>query len=189
MNIKKLFLVIFSFSIFSAVTPMVAQEAAEAYNTKEFPQTLKDLRRFEIITLGSLPFITLDVSLVKSVSNWYKNGSDTTTGPNILAANTYTQEEQIKILKTSLAISLGVGLSDYAYRVGKRIYTKNKNKKENKSVLVIPLEEDPDAIKLENPFDDINNNEEVQTIEEYEENQLEADYSEVIDIEEIEDKE
>ena len=33
------------------------------YEKEEFPDFLHDLRRFEIITLGSLPFVTLDTSL------------------------------------------------------------------------------------------------------------------------------
>lgn len=186
---RKFVLFIAIFSLFTAVAnPLFAEDtSAEEYNTKEFPQSLKDLRRFEIVTLGALPFITLDVSIVKSVENWYKNGQNTQEGPNIFAVNTYTQEEQIKILKTSLAISVGVGLTDYIVRVGKRVYTKYQNKKENKSVLIMPLEEDPDAIKLENPFEEMQEDEPVQTIEEFEQSESLIDSSDVIDVEEIED--
>ena len=35
----------------------------EPYREDEFSQGLKDLRRFEIITLGSMPFITLNSSI------------------------------------------------------------------------------------------------------------------------------
>lgn len=158
-------LLIFTFTIFSR--PAFAENTTpEPYNMEEFPQSLKDLRRFEIISLGALPFVTLDVTLAYSFINWYKDPVKSETGPNIFAGNSFSQEEQVKILKTSLFISCGVGITDFGYRLTKRLIDKHKTKIENKSVLIIPLEEDPDAIKIENPYQNQTDNEVEEVAEE-----------------------
>lgn len=152
-NILK-FLMMLSLCL-SFLQPLFAEDTTpEPYHNEEFPETLQDLRRFEIITLGSMPFITLDVTLAYSGYNYVKSGFDEAYAPNIFAASSYTPEEQKKIILTSLGVSACVGLADYGVRLVKRLVNQHKIKNQEKSILVTPIEEDPDAVKLSNPYDD-----------------------------------
>ena len=54
----------FSFSAF-------AEDAGNKNdNSDEIPQSLQDFRRLEIITLGAMPFVTLDVTLGYSMEQY-----------------------------------------------------------------------------------------------------------------------
>ena len=74
MKLKKLFigaLIIFSLSqagLFSQSNQTKNTEP-KPYSEDEFIQPLEDLRRFEIITLGSMPFITLNTAIVFKTLN------------------------------------------------------------------------------------------------------------------------
>lgn len=127
----------------------------EPYNTEEFPQALKDLRRFEIITLGSMPFVMLDCNMVYS-GVLYAQGKTQSFNP--LNTSNYSTKQQIGLILTSLSISCGIGLTDFAVnkiKAGK--IKKSKKSSKNNSVLIVPIEEDPDAIKIETPaeIDDV----------------------------------
>ena len=73
-----------------------------------------DLRRAEIVSLGSLPFTTLSTtlgySLIKGFSNGFRDGF-----PNPMAKdkNAFNSNEQLGIFFTSLGISVLIGLIDY----------------------------------------------------------------------------
>ena len=67
-------LVLISALFLNFAAPVFADDTTPVpYDDKEFPQTLKDLRRFEIITLGALPFVTLDTTLVYSTIRYAKH--------------------------------------------------------------------------------------------------------------------
>ena len=89
----------------------------KAYSSDEFPQVLKDLRRFEIITLGSMPFVTMDTAIIF-------NGIKFATGKaqtfNPLATADYTPEEMKTVILTSLCISAGIGITDFVIQIIKR---------------------------------------------------------------------
>ena len=117
----------------------------EPYKEDEFSQGLKDLRRFEIITLGSMPFITLDCAIVY---NGYKYATGQTQTFNPLATADYSQQEMERIIITSLCISAGIGISDYVINLIKR---NRVNKKKSRETSTIKIEEDPDAIRIPLP--------------------------------------
>lgn len=148
-SVLLIFLISFSF-VFSADTTTASD--AEPYNKEEFPQALKDIRRFEIITLGSMPFVMLDVNMVYSAVLKSK-GEIEKFSP--LKTSNYTTEQQKKLILTSLTVSAGVGLTDFIYQTVKRTSKEIKmKKKKNDSVLITPIEEDPDAIKIALPEED-----------------------------------
>lgn len=89
----------------------------KAYDDDEFPQALLDLRRFEIITLGSMPFVMLDTTLAYSA---YKYASGKSTSFNFLNSSSYDKDETKKIILTSLGISASIGLTDFIVRLVKR---------------------------------------------------------------------
>lgn len=125
----------------------------------EIPQSLQDLRRFEIITLGSMPFVTLDAAIVY---NGYKYAAGKTDRFNPLATADYNPAEMKTIIITSLCVSTGIGITDYVIRLIKRKSTQKKQKLKNTG---ISIEENPDAIKIPLPQ---NNDESSQQSEETE---------------------
>lgn len=120
-------------------------KSPEPYKDDEFSQGLKDLRRFEIITLGSIPFVTLDSAIVY---NGYKFFSGKSPTFNPLATADYSQTEMERIIITSVCISAGIGLSDYIINLVKRKRINKKTREEKQS---ISIEENPDAVKIPLP--------------------------------------
>ena len=90
---KKLISKILIFSlVFNAALPAFSEEkdtTPKPYEDNEFPQTLKDIRRFEIITIGALPFVTLDTTLVYSNYRYYRHDFDDAYKPDIFSAASY----------------------------------------------------------------------------------------------------
>lgn len=122
MKLKKLFigaLIIFSLSqagLFSQSNQTKNTEP-KPYSEDEFIQPLEDLRRFEIITLGSMPFITLNTAIVFNGIN-YATGKSSKFNP--LATADYKPDEMKTVILTSLCISAGIGITDFVIRVVKR---------------------------------------------------------------------
>lgn len=167
-NFKITFFLIVLFSFFNL--PLFCDSSsttAKPYNSEEFPQGLKDLRRFEIITLGSMPFVMLDVNLVYS---GIRVANGTSSSYNPFNTSSYTEDEQIKLILTSLGISTCIGLTDFVVQKIKQSFANKKSKTptENNSILVVPIEEDPDAIKIEtntNSNENYQNDDEVEFLE------------------------
>ena len=118
----------------------------EPYKEDEFSQPFKDLRRFEIITLGAMPFINLDSAIVY---NGYKFATGKVEKFNPLATADYSQKEMEKIIITSLCISAGIGITDYVINLIKRQKIKNRLKLQENSK--ISIEENPDAVRIPLP--------------------------------------
>ena len=117
----------------------------EPYSDEEFPQFMLDLRRFEIITLGSMPFITLNSSIVY---NGYKFATGKSDTFNPLATADYSQDEMENIIITSLCISAGIGLTDYIVNLVKRSRINRRLRQQDSN---ISIEENPDAVKIPLP--------------------------------------
>ena len=117
----------------------------EPYKDDEFSQALKDLRRFEVITLGAMPFITLDSAIAY---NGYKYATGKVSKFNPLATADYSQEERERIIVTSLCISTGIGLTDYIINIIKRHNIKKRQRMEDSN---IKIEEIPDAVRIPLP--------------------------------------
>jgi len=150
---KKIILLILFFSLLS---PLCAENktAEEKESESTIPQGILDFRRFEIITLGALPFITLDVtlgySLYQFVDNRFIKGNTNYAFPNpFKAGEAYNNDEMKAIIITSLGICIGIGLNDLIFNIIKR----NKLKKQSSQgeINISSIEDDPDAIKLNIP--------------------------------------
>ncbi|NLC93368.1 MAG: hypothetical protein GX677_07915 [Treponema sp.] len=153
---KKIILFLYLFCVFS-VYAEDSSTTAKPYDKDEFPQLLKDLRRFEIVTLGAIPFVSINTSLIYTGYKSYQmqnllskesleyNYATTKTG--IL-----TQQDQINLLITSTCISVGIGLSDLIVQLIKRSNAKKETiRQRDSNINIIPIDEDPEAIKLELP--------------------------------------
>ncbi|WP_038073274.1 hypothetical protein [Treponema sp. C6A8] len=112
----------------------------EPYHDNEFPQVLKDIRRFEIITLGALPFVTLQTTLGYSCYQYVNHDFSAAYFPNPFAASSYSQDEQIGILLTSLGICVGIGLTDLIIQLVKRSNAKKRANIMDSDLMIQPVE-------------------------------------------------
>lgn len=116
---------------------------AEPYSEDEFPSWAHDVRRAEIITIGSLPFATLGTTLCYSLARYAHNGFEFSYVPNPFAksgAGSFNQTEQITIFATAGGISIGIGLADLIIRIIRRRKSA-RLEHEAQSVIITPLED------------------------------------------------
>lgn len=163
----------------------------KAYDDDEFPQALLDLRRFEIITLGSMPFVMLDTTLAYSA---YKYASGKSTSFNFLNSSSYDKDETKKIILTSLGISASIGLTDFIVRLVKRsnankasrnLYNENLNIYENNLFDQEILEEEaegPLIIDSRGKASDINPQVEAEESKEIDTEIPQSENSEIIEV-------
>lgn len=141
---KKVFLFL-SLCVFSISTfPCFAEESttAEPYTSEEFPIWAKDLRRTEIISFGSLPFVTLGVTIGYGGYLYATGAIDSFPNPLNKSENSLDTDQQITVLEMSVAISLGLGLTDYIINLLQRSSKNRRLKKIQESkekILVTPL--------------------------------------------------
>lgn len=138
-------------SFLPATAPCEESAAPEPYQEDEFPAAMNDLRRAEIITLGAVPFVTLNVTIAYSLGNCAFHGFDTDylNNPFAKSSSSYTTGEQVGILLTSLGISLGIGLTDFIVRlVRRRSADRRAGALPSGRVNITPLSEDPDAVPV-----------------------------------------
>ena len=142
--IKSFFII--SFIMLFSCTGLFAQSISpEPYSDEEFPQAMLDLRRFEVITLGSMPFVTMDAAIVY---NGYKYFSGKADKFNPLATADYSPDEMKSIIITSLCVSAGIGITDYVIRLIKR---KNSQRRIIQQSSNIKIEDDPEAVRIALP--------------------------------------
>lgn len=155
-------ILVFSF-IFSSAA--VFAETPEPYKEDEFPGLFKDIRRAEIITLGAMPFITFNVTLGYSFGKFAAHNFDSDYFVNPFSStdeNSFSTDEQIGIILTSIGISAGIGLTDFIVHAVKRNNQMRRIKKQkNNEIQINPITEDPEAVKIETPErsenDELNN--------------------------------
>ena len=143
----KKFLLIFTVLATLFSSQLFAQDSnnqePEPYEKSEFPTWLLNLRRSEIITLGSVPFTTLAVSLTYSTFQ-YATGR-TSSFPSPFNKNqSYTQDDIKMIVGLSLGISLVVGIVDFIITVVKqknRQKTQQRMLRESNNITIIPTVE------------------------------------------------
>lgn len=128
---------------FSAFADDLTISDAEPYNEKTIPQWVKDMRRGEIITLGSWPFTTLMVSLSYSMGMYALHNGDSSyfRNPFSSSGDGYSFGEIRDILLVSAAISVGIGVTDLIVNIVKRENAKKKrNAEQLKNITVMPVD-------------------------------------------------
>ena len=153
MSLKKIKITAFIliFSLFAENLFFAESRTPEPYSDNEFPGFLHDLRRAEIITLGAMPFITFNATLGYSLGKFAFNNFDPQYFVNPFAQSSdssFSTDEQIGIILTSLGISLCIGITDLIVNSVKRNNAKKKINDPNNPVKINPIKNDPDAIKL-----------------------------------------
>ena len=147
---KKIAFLIFFVSLFS-VFPVYAEDTTvsrtpDPYGAEEFKQWQKDLRRFEIISFGALPFVSLLSFWAYDIGRSIAHKGDPAYNPwpikDAKIAVSLTEKEQLGIFLTAVGISLGVAVIDLTYRSIKRANAKKlEEKNEEEAILLIPIEE------------------------------------------------
>ena len=118
----------------------------DPYGAEEFKQWQKDLRRFEIITFGALPFVSLLSFWAYDIGRSIAHKGDPAYNPwplkDAKIAVKLTEKEQLGVFLTAVGISLGVAIIDLTYRSIKRANAKKlEEKNEEPAILLIPIEE------------------------------------------------
>lgn len=157
-------ILIFSLLLNISVPAFAADTTPKPYDSDELPQTMKDIRRFEIITLGALPFVTLDTTLAYSTWRYVQHDFDSAYQPDIFAASSFSQEEQRNLILTSLGVCIGIGLTDLIVQIIRRSHKKRANQINYDDISIIPISEDEDAQII--PLPSADDETEVQEIEE-----------------------
>ena len=123
--ISILLLISFSSLLFANST------SPEPYGEDEFPDWANYLRRYEVITLGSLPFTTMGVTTFYTLYRYIDNDFDKNYIPNPLAltssAANLDSDEQKLILLTAIGTSIVAGTVDLIIHVIKKEKAKKKN--------------------------------------------------------------
>lgn len=89
--------------------------APEPYTEEEFPLWARDLRRFEVVLIGSLPFTFLYTSLGYSLIRYGVNGFDPAYAPSLQpGAETVpmARNEQIGVLLSGIGAAVLVAIAD-----------------------------------------------------------------------------
>ena len=138
-------ILIFSLFLNISLPAFAADTTPKPYDNDELPQTMKDIRRFEIITLGALPFVTLDTTLAYSTWRYVQHDFDSAYQPDIFAASSFSQEEQRNLILTSLGVCIGIGLTDLIVQIIRRSHKKRTTQINYDDISIIPISEDEDA--------------------------------------------
>ena len=127
-------------------------EEAEPYDLSEFPQWTKDLRRFEIVSLGSVPFVMFSVATAFSSYQYFSG--ETRQFINPFSRSSYSEGDQMKIFFLSLGTGVFIGLSDLTINLIKRRVERKRAmriKAAEDQIIVVPFKEDHDRPPLSGP--------------------------------------
>ena len=148
-NVKRIcavlfFVCYFTEAVFCQQVPLSRSQELHIEGYKEgeqLPSWAKDLRRAEIITLGSLPFTTLNATLIYSLYRYGSHDYIPNPFPGSSQEAKLNTDEQIGILTAAAAASVVIGLADFIVLKVKQ----NKLKKQLKQ----SEREKNDAIEIE----------------------------------------
>ena len=88
----------------------------EPYQKDEFPRWAQDLRRFEIVFFGTIPFSFLYTSMGYSLYKYGAHNWDSAYAPAILGNKTpqiLMNSEKIQIIYTALGVSFTAAVMDF----------------------------------------------------------------------------
>ena len=124
----------------AAQMPLIAEEKKEdhtpvPYTKEEFPLWQRELRRFEILSFGALPFVTLLSFWGYDMIRAAKHPKDPGYYPWPLKkadkAVALTEKEQLDVFLTAAGISVTIALIDITYRAIKRSAAKKRLERES----------------------------------------------------------
>ncbi len=147
MNIfRPLFFILMLMSI--SLHPVFASSESgtdpEPYDTDELPEWAMDLRRFEIVSFGAVPFVTIGTTLVYGA--YLKSIGEIDSMPNPLNkdSDSLSEQQQKKLFFISLGVGAGIGVTDFVINFIERQIKKSRNRKiidSSEQIIVIPYGE------------------------------------------------
>ena len=147
---KKFFYILFFVLFTSIAFAQKVDRTPEPYGIDEFTTWQKDLRRFEILSFGALPFVSLlsfwGYDMIRSAKN--PGNADYYPWPLKRAdiAAPLTEKEQKNVFFTAMGLSVGVALIDYTARAIMRRIKQKKLEAQMQdnasSIELIPLDDD-----------------------------------------------
>lgn len=120
--------------------------APKPYSPDEFSQTAKNIHRFEIITLGSIPFVMLDTLIIYSTYKWCASGFTAGFQNPFTLMGTFNKDQIRNFTLTVVGLSLGIAITDLVINLVKQ--EKAKKKLTEEDILVLPEELNPPLSKL-----------------------------------------
>ncbi len=87
------------------------------YSQDEFALWMKDLRRFEIVSLGSIPFVTFGTSLGYGFYRYFSHGMNSDYLPSLFSSGKdsgLSERQQRNLFLVSVGIGVAIGLIDFA---------------------------------------------------------------------------
>jgi hypothetical protein len=99
----------------ASLTPPAAHTPAP-YKEEEFPRWLRDLRRAEVILIGSIPFTMFFTFETYDTYRYVTSGLDPSYAPWPFrpgSAQVYTTQEKTGIVVSALSLSLLIAAADY----------------------------------------------------------------------------
>lgn len=144
MNKKIFCFLLFSFilisSSFSETDEDYENRLPEKYEEDEFHPILRDLRRAEVILIGSYPLAVLVSMISLDLYDYAASGFDSALAPFSGQGSARTVDDTKRILLTALCISAAVTITDFI--IGK-VKAKKANEKKHKNYSRPPTEESP----------------------------------------------
>ena len=113
---KKILLVILALSMTAFLFAEDSDNEPVPYSPDEFPEWARDLRRAEIIMIGSVPVSIIVSGLVYSLYRWAQNDFDSAYAPGLLgsqSARELDDTEKLGVLTVTMSISGLLALTDY----------------------------------------------------------------------------
>jgi hypothetical protein len=129
----------------------------EPYTKDEFPDWARHVRRTEIITFGSLPFVTLATTLGYGIFRYIDHDMNSSYFPNPLAKTSsdanLSRDEQLTILAISAGISLALGLVDLTVNLIKERKAKKEREIAGGAITITEMSENDGSDIQKNSFD------------------------------------
>lgn len=118
----------------------------------EIPLWASELRRFEIVSFGSLPFAMMLSTIGYDSYRYFSNGMDGNYAPwpfKKTSSAGYTEDEQKNIFFTAIGISLGAALIDQGIRFFVRAREKRlAESRQRGNIVITPVPESPGSAEV-----------------------------------------
>lgn len=127
LNFKKIFLLcIAMFCLSAQIFAQSESTTPVPYEENEFPMWAHELRRAEIITFGSMPFVSIGVTLGYGLFLYARQEIPSIPNPFSSRSSSFTADQTRNIVLMTAGISIGYGLTDFLIN---HIRRKNYDKK------------------------------------------------------------
>lgn len=126
--------------IVSLLSPAFSENTPtpEPYTEEEFPSYLHSLRRAEIVSLGSVPFIMFTLSISLMIVKGFTSAKG--TGKSFVFGAPLSEKEQFALLGSSIGLGVCVGLCDFViFRHKEKIRMAREKEKKDEAALGVEI--------------------------------------------------